>query len=372
MPHIAVQVITQGALLVAFALALVVNPQIKIRPNLFLGLYSILAVLTLMMSVRLVSKGTDYRAVRLILFLAVLWLLTPWFGRADLLILRSHRRVLLAVLFTLLLGMLLSPNRSLPPNRLSDVIWPIPPPQVAHYMAVLLGLTVLMWMSGLLAGRVTLLVVVLSVIALILTHTRTAVVGAVLGLMLASFSLFTTNRRVRIACAVVAAMGVFAFVGPSAVVTNWLQRGQSSSQLHDLSGRTDSWKLVLSNPRAETNKIFGSGQSNDSVSYQTNPALNGLPIDSSWIATYQNQGLVGDLIDGAILLSLLLTILFRPRGPTKAFALFLLVYCLVASYTESGLGEASVYLLDLAVAASLVSFRAEGTPDLDLASARGH
>jgi hypothetical protein len=44
----------------------------------------------------------------------------------------------------------------------------------------------------------------------------------------------------------------------------------------------------------------------------------------------------------------------RPRGPARAIALFLLVYCLIASFTETGLGAASTYLLDLTIAASVL------------------
>jgi hypothetical protein len=54
------------------------------------------------------------------------------------------------------------------------------------------------------------------------------------------------------------------------------------------------------------------------------------------------------------MLSLLLIAAFRPRGPTRAMALFLLVYCLIASFTETGLGQASTYMLDLTIAASLL------------------
>jgi hypothetical protein len=46
---------------------------------------------------------------------------------------------------------------------------------------------------------------------------------------------------------------------------------------------------------------------------------------------------------------------FRPPGPERAIAVFLLVYCLVASYTEVGVGDASPYLLSVVVAASLVA-----------------
>ena len=38
-----------------------------------------------------------------------------------------------------------------------------------------------------------------------------------------------------------------------------------------------------------------------------------------------------------------------------AVAVFLVVYCTIASFTETGLGDASPYVLDLAVAASLLA-----------------
>ncbi len=49
----------------------------------FLGLYSLLGITSLMVSVRFVSFGTAYRGFRLLAFLAVLWLLTPWWDRRD-------------------------------------------------------------------------------------------------------------------------------------------------------------------------------------------------------------------------------------------------------------------------------------------------
>ena len=45
------------------------------------------------------ALGSTFRACRLVGFvLAVLWLLTPWWGRRDMLLLRCHRRCLWAVL----------------------------------------------------------------------------------------------------------------------------------------------------------------------------------------------------------------------------------------------------------------------------------
>ena len=55
-----------------------------------------------------------------------------------------------------------------------------------------------------------------------------------------------------------------------------------------------------------------------------------------------------------ILVFLLVTAYFQPRGVRRALALFLVTYCLVASFTEVGFTDASPYLLDLTVAASLL------------------
>ena len=85
----------------------------------------------------------------------------------------------------------------------------------------------------------------------------------------------------------------------------------------------------------------------------TDKSFNGLPIDSSWYAVYHEQGWVGLLVVTGYLLALLMAILLRPLNPERTCALFLIVYCLCASYTEVGLGDASPYLLELAVATSL-------------------
>ena len=60
------------------------------------------------------------------------------------------------------------------------------------------------------------------------------------------------------------------------------------------------------------------------------------------------------VICAIILLFLLVTAYFQPRGLQRALALFLVTYCLIASFTEVGFTDVSPYLLDLAVAASLL------------------
>ena len=130
------------------------------------------------------------------------------------------------------------------------------------------------------------------------------------------------------------------------LVTGWFARGENSQALTNLTGRTNVWSAVLDQQRTEVNTFLGYGMSND--------GFDGLPIDSSWLSTYQDQGLVGDVLDGLVLVSLLIAALISPRGPGRAVALFLIVYCTVESFTQTGLGQPSPDILDLAVAMSLL------------------
>ena len=63
---------------------------------------------------------------------------------------------------------------------------------------------------------------------------------------------------------------------------------------------------------------------------------------------------MGDVLEGLVLVSLLIVALISPRGPGRAVALFLVVYCAIESFTETGLGQPSTYILDLAVAMSVL------------------
>lgn len=355
LPHKAGQAITQAALVAALVLALSVNPRLQIRPNTFLALCSMLAITSLATSVDLISVGTTYRAVRLIAFLAVLWLLTPWFGRRDLLLVKTNMRVLGAVLISVVLGLIISPHKALAvQHRLGGALWPIFTTNLAAFMADLTALAVILWLCGLLRPRLALLAIVPGAGALLATHTRTALVGLAVGLLVACLSLFTSQRRARQTLLTVVLVGVVALVPLFGFVTTWLGRGESTTQIQNLSGRTLKWTAVLSEPKPMTNKILGSGLSNGSVEGALNTTNDGQPIDSGYIATYQDQGVVGLVLEGAMFLVLLVTALLRPRGPAKAIALYLIIYCLLSSFTQSGLGEASYCLLDLTLAASLL------------------
>ena len=339
--------ITQGALVLAILVALTVNPKIKVRPNVFLCLATLLAAETLITALQPEHIGTVYRTFRLAEFVAALWLLTPWWGRRDLLLLRCHLRWLYVALGSVLVGLLVAPGHAFAQNgRLSGAIWPMVPPQVAQYAAVAAGTTIVLWLARLLNGRIALAGVTVAIALLLLTHTRTALIGLIAGILVAGLSLFTVNARVRrffAVSGVVVSLGVITAAG---VVTTWLARGQNPEGLTTLTGRTDFWALVLNQPRTTFQEIFGFGLSNSSV--------NGLPIDSNWLASYLMEGLFGVIVCAVILAFLFVAAFFQPHGVQRALALFLVTYCTVASYTEVSFTGVSTYLLHLTVAASLL------------------
>jgi len=348
-PHTIGKLLTQGALVIAFFLALTVNRRLLIRPNLFLTFWSVLAAFALMITIRgEVSLGSDFRAIRLIGFISVLWLLTPWWGRRDLMLVRTYIRCLITILALVLVGLAISPHKAFAfQGRLDGDIWPIPPTQVGHYAAVTAGLVAVLWFCGLVRRNLALTLFTGSTTILVLTHTRTALIAMLVGILVAAISLFTRRRRVRkvlFTALAIALIGILMFLP---ALTTWFDRGQSTQELNAFTGRTAVWSALVHAPRSEPQILLGFGLSNNS--------FNGLPIDNSWFAVYEDQGLVGDVLCGLIMLCLLVAAAFKPRGPARAMALFLLVYCLIASFTETGLGGASTYLLDLTITASLLA-----------------
>ena len=339
--------LAQGALPLALLVILTANPKLRLRPNVFLCLVCLLVVDTVITVAVAPRLGPMFRTFRLAEFAAALWLLTPWWDRDDMLLLRCQLRCLYVALGSVLLGLLIAPGHALAFNgRLEGVIWPMTATQVAQYAAVAAGLTVILWLARLMSGRATLVGFTFEVAMLLLTHTRTALAALVAGILVAGLSLFTISARVRKLFAAGAAAASVVVIALSGLVITWLARGENAQGLTTLTGRTSFWALVLNTPRTKFQEIFGFGLSDASV--------NGHPIDSNWLAAYMQEGLFGVVVCAAILVWLLVTAYFQPRGVRRALALFLVTYCLMASFTEDSFTNVSTYLLHLTVAASLL------------------
>ncbi|MFB7594996.1 O-antigen ligase domain-containing protein [Streptomyces sp. NPDC056160] len=357
LPRSLIQMVTMGALVAAFALALALNSRLRIRASAFLLLLTLLLVPSVISSVHLESGfGALFRCARLALFIGTLWLLSRWWD-GGLTFVRHHIRLYFVVLGSVAAGAVLSPGAALPDlygGRLVGALWPLTPPQIGQYAAVIIGLTVLLLLGRRTDRTSAAVVIVPSLVLLALTHTRTATLGLLIGLTLAIGSLVLTSAAARrffawaVLCAAVAAV----VLGPA--LQAWFLRGQSKENFSSLTGRAKVWDALLAAPRTTSEYLFGTGLGDKS--------FGGLPIDDSWLAVYNEQGMTGIALVAAMVLVLGGVALLRPPSLSRACAIFLISYCAIASYTEAGLGDASPYLLHLAVAASLLATPAPATP----------
>lgn len=345
-PNSVGKIITQGALPLALVCAMSINRRLIFRPNVFLSLLSLLLFPAILTSFQPQHLGTVYRTFRLAEFIAALWLLTPWWGRRDLLLLRGHLTIIYILQATVILGFFVSPGRARTEGRLTGVLWPVPPTQVAHYAAVATGVVLLMWFCGRMRGWRVLGIIVVEVAMLVLTHTRTALLGLIVGLIVAGLSLIRVNFRVRKVYATAGIVAAVAGLTMSGLIISWLSRGEGTTELTNLTGRTLVWGPLLSYPRDTFQMIFGFGLSNSS--------FNGLPIDSNWLSSYDELGLFGVSVCVIVLVFLLVNAYFQPRSMERAIALFLVVYCIMASITETGITDVSPYMLEVTLAASMM------------------
>ena len=338
------KIMAQGSLPLAILILLTINPKLKIRPSVFLSIMCLLVLDSMISATQVAKFGTTLRTVRLAEYVFALWLLTPWFGRADMLLAKYQLRALWCVLISVLVGVVVAPGLALNSGRLTGAIWSVYPTQVAQYGAVTAGMLAVLWMGRKVSGRAALVGSTVAIAEVLLSHTRTALVGLVAGLIVAGLSL--SNARVRRFFTTAAVIIAVAVVVAASAIASWLARGEGTAGLLTLTGRTNFWSAVLNTPRTPFQEIFGFGISNASV--------NGLPIDSNWLSAYMQEGILGVVVCALILLVLFASILFKASGLARALALFLVTYVLIASFTEDAFSDVSTYVLHLTVAASLI------------------
>ena len=165
MPSIIGNGVAQAALPLAILVALTVNPKIRVRPNVFLCLVSLLVLDTVITAAEQQHLGTMYRTFRLAEFVVALWLLTPWWGRttccsSGVIFAASSWPSARCFSASSSPRVAPSPCRQALRGDLADG-----PTQVAQYAAVAAGLMVVLWLARLLSGRVTLAGVTVAVLS---------------------------------------------------------------------------------------------------------------------------------------------------------------------------------------------------------------
>ena len=167
---------------------------------------------------------------------------------------------------------------------------------------------------------------------LILTHTRTALIAMVGGLLVAGLSLIVARARVRRFFATAGVAVSIGVVTAAGVLTTWLARGRTRQELTSLTGRTDFWTWF------STCRAPGSRRSSVSAC-RTGQSMASRSTATGSLA-YLQQGLFGVVLCAVMLLFLLVTAFFQPSGIRRALALFLITYCLIASFTQVGFATA--------------------------------
>lgn len=238
-------------------------------------------------------------------------------------------------------------------GRLVGAFLPMMAPRVGEIGAVLAGLAVILWTQR----KIGLLVLVPAVAAgsslIVFSHTRTAALALVLGLLVA-FGTTLASPAGRRGLGLVA--GALALTLPFLPkIIDWILRDQNPEQIQKLSGRTTVWDFILSQPYDLRLFWIGHGIGDKKILLRRGEGdINVMPIDNSWLDSYWETGVVGTALTALAVLAALVYALKTPGRAARACSGFLMIYVMVASVNESGLCDFSSMTL-LVIIAVLIS-----------------
>lgn len=352
----------KGILLLACLGVLVVSVGVRARLRLspFLSLYLAYGALFVVVPL-LLDYGLDpaVRAARIVVAV-VAWSLLWCFARDDPTRLLTAQLVGYAVLAgTVAVGALLRPGAAWHQTtgnggeRLMGALLPMLPPRVGEVGAMLTGLALVALLARRLRFPLATALVLVGVTLLVLSKTRTAALALVLALGLAILVAQGT-RLGRRGMVLLVAGGAATFLA-FPVISAWFTRAQSSEQLASLTGRTTVWEHIVRSDTTLSQLLWGRGLGTRRVVLRRGEGdINLMAIDNSWLSTYWETGLVGVAIVATAVLVLLVQSV-RARDPyVRAGSVFLVVFVLVSSVSESGLSDVSAQMLALVVAATAV------------------
>jgi O-antigen ligase len=213
-------------------------------------------------------------------------------------------------------------------------------PRVGEIGAVLAGLTVLLWAQRKVGPLVLAPAVAVGICLIVFSHTRTAAVALLLGLLVA-FGATLTSPAGRRGLRLVAGSLCLALPFLPGII-DWTMRDQNSAQIQKLSGRTTVWEFILSQPYDPQVFWLGHGIGDKKILLRRGEGdINVMPIDNSWLDSFWETGAVGAALVALAVLAALVYALKTPGYAARACAGFLMTYVMVASVNESGLCDFS-------------------------------
>jgi hypothetical protein len=341
------QLLTALALAAAFLLALNYNRRLRLAGSWPVWLYAVMPVIALCAPLAGAGGlGTLFRAVRFLFALLIMAFLSPSWRKDPWVLANAHARALrlavAAALASLCIGMGWDQE-----GRLIAQMPALRAPQVGQFAALLIGITAVQAITRSPRLPRAPLWILFAFVALVLSQTRTATVALAVAFAVTLLFLLVSHTRARRVLLTMLLVGPLVFVLMQPAIKAWFERDQSQELLTTLTGRTQAWALVYSFPRSGFQELFGIGYGDKSIF--------GLPIDNGYLAAYQETGKVGLVAVCAIMVVLLLKALSYPKTANRALAIFLITYVAVASYTETGIGDMSAYVMHLVVAGAMVT-----------------
>lgn len=247
---------------------------------------------------------------------------------------------------TVLAGVVLAPGlawqegRPFQSARLIGAFLPMMAPRVGEIGAVLAGLTVLLWAQRKIGLLVLVPAVAVGTALIVFSHTRTAALALLLGLLVA-FGVTLASPGGRRGMGLVGGSLCLALPFLPGII-EWALRDQDSQQIQKLSGRTTVWEFILSQPYDPQVFWLGHGIGNKKILLRRGEGdINVMAIDNSWLDSFWEAGALGTALVAIAVLAALVYALKTPGYAARTFAGFLMTYVLVASVNESGLCDFS-------------------------------
>jgi hypothetical protein len=298
------------------------------------------------------------RVVRLGLAVMIPLLLWRWLSANPNQFLRAHRIAHVLLALTVVAGLAAVPGAAWPARsfgaggRLYGALLPMLPPRVGEIGAIVAGLTAVALAFGTVGRLSGGALIALGLTLIVLSRTRTAAAAMLVGLVAAFFVTRQSPKGRQALCVLL--LAVLVALPLSAPVRSWVVREQTVSELTSLTGRTTAWSYVLEQESSIRTVLLGHGLGNKGIVLRRGEGDIGvMAIDNGWLSLLWETGWLGVTLVLCAVAAALVTAWRAPTPYIRAAAMFLIVYVVLASITETGLSDLSSLTLHLLVASAV-------------------